>query len=377
MELVPISTITFSDVVKRYGEETAVKDVNLQVREGEFLVLVGPSGCGKTSTLRMIAGLESVTEGTIELDGEVINDLAPKDRDVSMVFQDYAIYPHKNVYDNIAFGLQIRGESGDEIDEKVHNAAQILGIEELLDRKPNQLSGGQRQRVALGRSIVRDPKAFLLDEPLANLDAKLRVDMRAELIELHKNLQTTVVYVTHDQTEAMTMGDRIGVMKDGVLQQVDGPMEVYDNPANMFVAGFLGSPAMNFIPATLRKNGDYHIEGDEYTLGRLPDVDPETESRLESYVDGDVILGVRPEAVFDVDHIEDYADKQLEIFEAQIDVHEPMGDEIILYITGNDGQEIIMNVDSTNPRNTGESLQVAFDPARIHLFDPDTEERIS
>ncbi|HEY8497197.1 MAG TPA: sn-glycerol-3-phosphate ABC transporter ATP-binding protein UgpC, partial [Limnochordales bacterium] len=251
-----MARVVLENVTKRYGNVVAVNKANLVIEDEEFVVLVGPSGCGKSTTLRMIAGLEEITEGNIYIGDRLVNDVPPKDRDIAMVFQNYALYPHMNVYDNMAFGLKLRKFPKDEIDRRVREAARMLGIEHLLDRKPKQLSGGQRQRVAVGRAIVREPAAFLMDEPLSNLDAKLRVQMRAELSKLHNRLRTTTIYVTHDQTEAMTMGDRIVVMKDGFIQQVGAPLEIYENPNNVFVAGFIGSPAMNFLNAVLRRDGD-------------------------------------------------------------------------------------------------------------------------
>src|SRR5512135_307716 len=262
-----MASVTFENVVKRYGTVTAVNNLNLQIPDKEFLVFVGPSGCGKSTSLRMLAGLEDISEGTIYIGDRPVNDVAPKDRDIAMVFQSYALYPHMSVYDNMAFALKLRKTPKPEIDQRVHKAAQTLGIEQLLPRKPRQLSGGQRQRVAVGRAIVREPKVFLFDEPLSNLDAKLRVQTRAEITKLHQQLATTFIYVTHDQMEAMTMGTRIAVMKDGLLQQVDSPQKLYDHPDNMFVAGFIGSPAMNFFPAKIRKDGSKLLaDAGEFTV---------------------------------------------------------------------------------------------------------------
>src|SRR5512139_2108754 len=266
-----MASVTYDHVFKRYGDVTAVNDLNIHVEDKEFLVFVGPSGCGKTTSLRMLAGLEEISEGTISIGDRVVNDVPPKDRDIAMVFQSYALYPHMSVYDNMAFGLKLRGTSKAEIDRRVQQAAQELGIEHLLDRKPKALSGGQRQRVAVGRAIVREPAVFLMDEPLSNLDAKLRVEARAMIQRLHHRLETTFIYVTHDQTEAMTMGSRIAVLKDGLLQQVDTPQVLYDKPGNVFVAGFIGSPSMNFFDATMvQDNGDLHIDSGVFRI-KVPD----------------------------------------------------------------------------------------------------------
>jgi len=283
-----MANVTLKNVYKRFGDVVAVRDQSLEIRDKEFLVLVGPSGCGKSTTLRMIAGLEEISEGIIEIGDEVVNDVAPKDRDIAMVFQNYALYPHMDVYDNMAFGLKLRKFPKKEIERRVQEAADILGIEQLLKRKPKELSGGQRQRVALGRAIVREPKVFLMDEPLSNLDAKLRVQMRTELSKLHDRLKTTMIYVTHDQTEAMTMGDRIVVLKDGLIQQVDDPLTLYNEPNNIFVAGFIGSPAMNFMDAVIKKEGDtYYIDGDGTFKIRVPE---DKENLIKDYVDKDVFL---------------------------------------------------------------------------------------
>src|SRR6056297_684836 len=292
--------VFLENITKRYDDVVAVKDANLEIKDKEFLVLVGPSGCGKSTTLRMIAGLEDITEGTIKIGDEIVNDVAPKDRDIAMVFQNYALYPHMNVYDNMAFGLKLRKEPKDLIDKRVNEAAEILGIEELLDRKPKKLSGGQRQRVALGRAIVREPKVFLMDEPLSNLDAKLRVQMRTELSKLHDRLKTTVIYVTHDQTEAMTMGDRIVVLKDGFIQQVDDPLTLYNQPENIFVAGFIGSPAMNFMDAKIdEEDGKYYIDGDGSFRIIIPENRMEKFPEINNYVGKEVVFGIRPEDLVD------------------------------------------------------------------------------
>ncbi len=313
--------VTLDHISKKYGEVTAVNDLNIQIRDQEFLVLVGPSGCGKSTALRMIAGLEEITGGDLYIGDRRVNDVAPKDRDIAMVFQSYALYPHMSVYDNMAFGLKLRKRPKPEIERRVKEAAELLGLQNLLQRKPKQLSGGQRQRVALGRAIVREPQVFLMDEPLSNLDAKLRVETRAGLIKLHQRLQTTTVYVTHDQTEAMTMGHRIAVLKDGLLQQLDTPQTLYDKPANLFVAGFIGSPAMNFFPGQLMTEGqDLWVQTSGLKL-RLPDA---MRTRLSSQTGREIVFGVRPvdatanprpgetiETVFDTDHLHVF-DKETE-----------------------------------------------------------------
>src|SRR5450756_2504609 len=287
-----MATVTFEHVTKKFGDVIAVDDFNLEINDGEFMVFVGPSGCGKTTSLRMIAGLEDITEGVVKIADRVVNDVPPKDRDIAMVFQSYALYPHMSVYDNMAFGLRLRKTPKADIDRRVHEAATILGIENLFHRKPKELSGGQRQRVALGRAIVREPKVFLMDEPLSNLDAKLRVQTRAELIKLHQRLQTTIIYVTHDQVEAMTMGTRIAVMKDGLLQQLDTPRNIYARPTNMFVAGFIGSPAMNFFDAAVTSSdGEAHLRGDGFGLS----LSGERARVLSAYNGKQVVMGIRPE----------------------------------------------------------------------------------
>src|SRR5690349_11841958 len=318
-----MARVAMRSLNKKYDEVHAVIDVNLEIRDQEFVVLVGPSGCGKTTTLRMVAGLESITGGQITIDEKVVNELPPMDRDIAMVFQNYALYPHMSVYDNMAFGLRLRKYARPEIDRRVKEAAEMLGIQMLLDRKPKQLSGGQRQRVALGRAIVREPQVFLMDEPLSNLDAKLRVQTRAEIKKLHARLQTTTVYVTHDQVEAMTMGDRIVVMKDGLVQQVDTPMNLYDRPANLFVAGFIGSPAMNFLETKLaRQDGKLLLDGGVFKA----EVPPELSGPLAEWAGKPVIFGIRPEDVSDRAH----AGGNGAVLHAQVDVHEPLGSDVIL-----------------------------------------------
>jgi len=355
------------------GNVVAVRDVNLDIADKEFLVLVGPSGCGKTTTLRMIAGLEEITEGTIMIGNKVVNERAPKDRDIAMVFQNYALYPHMTVYNNMAFGLKLRRLPKAEIDSRVQMAAQILGIGELLNRKPKALSGGQRQRVALGRAIVRKPEAFLFDEPLSNLDAKLRVETRAELKKLHQRLQTTVVYVTHDQLEAMTLGDRIVVLKDGVIQQVDVPLKIYDFPVNQFVAGFLGTPPMNFLTGTLAKaNGcmSFQVEGTELKLHES------YTKELVGYEGKGLVLGVRPENLLTHDDPA-FARNSDAVLNSEVRVIEPMGDGKIVYLSVPGSQkDIVAKVDAHFGIQVGERLQMACEVEKIHLFDSSSGENL-
>ncbi len=368
-----MASVTLEHIYKHFGDFTAVKDQSLEIRDKEFVVLVGPSGCGKSTTLRMIAGLEEISEGTLKIGDQVVNDVAPKDRDIAMVFQNYALYPHMNVYDNMAFGLKLRKFPKDEIERRVQDAADILGIEQLLDRKPKQLSGGQRQRVALGRAIVREPKVFLMDEPLSNLDAKLRVQMRTELSKLHDRLKTTMIYVTHDQTEAMTMGDRIVVLKDGVVQQVADPLSLYNEPNNMFVAGFIGSPAMNFMDATIEKEGDtYYLEGDGAFKIRVPE---DKEDHITDYVGKEVVFGVRPEDIVDTKITHDFEVKEDNSFEADVDVVEPMGSEIYLYLA-EEGHSLIARVEAESTAQVGDTISLGVDLRKIHIFDAETEECI-
>lgn len=366
-----MANLSLKGLTKRFGDVTAVKGIDLEIRDKEFLVLVGPSGCGKSTTLRMVAGLEEISDGTIEIGDVVVNDIPPKDRDIAMVFQNYALYPHMDVYNNMAFGLKLRKFPKEEINRRVKEAAQILGIENLLDRKPKQLSGGQRQRVALGRAIVREPKVFLMDEPLSNLDAKLRVQMRAELSKLHDRLQTTVIYVTHDQTEAMTMGDRIVVLKDGIIQQVDEPLTLYNEPANVFVAGFIGSPAMNFLNTKIVKEGEkYYVDGGVFKV-IIPAEKVEANSKIKEYVNKEVIFGIRPEDISDA-NVSDFAVTEDNSLTAEVEVVEPMGSEIYLYLNVN-GQTIIGRVDAGSKAKVGDSLKVAIDTSKIHIFDAETE----
>ncbi|MCR4644254.1 MAG: sn-glycerol-3-phosphate ABC transporter ATP-binding protein UgpC [Oscillospiraceae bacterium] len=380
--------LSLRGIYKKYpGGFVAVTDVNLEIRDKEFIILVGPSGCGKSTTLRMIAGLEEITEGELYIGDRLVNDIAPKDRDIAMVFQNYALYPHMTVFENMAFGLKLRKVPKDEIARKVEEAARILDLSHLLDRKPKAMSGGQRQRVALGRAIVRSPKVFLLDEPLSNLDAKLRAQMRTEISKLHKKLGTTFIYVTHDQTEAMTMGDRIVVMKDGFIQQTDTPQKLYEEPCNKFVAGFLGSPQMNFIDAMLKKNdgGQYYVEfgsedtkssrGTKYTI-----VLPESKvsgdkvmADLERYVEREVILGVRPECVRDEENIVNTA--QTGVIDCNVEITEMMGAETFLYLEC-EGIPITARVSPRTTAHPGDQIKVALDPNKIHLFDKETEKTI-
>ena len=347
----------------------AVTDFNLEVEDKEFIIFVGPSGCGKSTTLRMIAGLEDISSGDLLIDGVKMNDVEPKDRDIAMVFQSYALYPHLTVRDNMGFALKLRKVPQAEIDEKVNEAAKILGLEQYLDRKPKALSGGQRQRVAMGRAIVRSPKVFLMDEPLSNLDAKLRVQMRSEISKLHERLGTTIIYVTHDQTEAMTLGTRIVVMKDGIVQQINTPDFLYKMPINLFVAGFIGSPQMNFMDAVVElKDGDAYLHIGENTL-KVPD------DRKSALIDGNydgktVVLGIRPENIKDdEDFLAAHADSQIK---SKIDVKEMLGAEVFLYFDVN-GQQTIARVEPETPYNNGDEAVFALDMTKIHLFDKETE----
>lgn len=348
----------------------AVLDANLEVKDKEFLVLLGPSGCGKTTTLRMIAGLEEITEGTIKIGGKVVNDVEPKDRDIAMVFQNYALYPHMSVYENMAFGLKLRKTPKPEIEERVKEAARILGIEQLLDRKPKQLSGGQRQRVAVGRAIVRKPKVFLFDEPLSNLDAKLRVQMRAELKRLHQNLQATIIYVTHDQVEAMTMADKIVIMKDGIIQQIGDPYSVYFEPRNKFVAGFIGTPAMNFISAKLvSENGSVWVVKEDMKL-----LVPEDKvDKVKGLVGKDITFGIRPEDIYDKMYA--VAPKDEYTVKGSVDVVEPLGSETLIHANIH-GDDIVAKVDPKSRAAAGDKMDLVFDMSMMHLFDPETEENV-
>ena len=364
-----MASITFKHVEKTYpGNVTVVPDLNLEIQDKEFVILVGPSGCGKSTTLRMIAGLEDITSGELYIGDRVVNDVAPKDRDIAMVFQNYALYPHMTVYKNIAFGLTLQKIPQDEIDRRVHEAARALDLEHLLNRKPKALSGGQRQRVALGRAMVRNPAVFLLDEPLSNLDAKLRTAMRAEISRLHKRLQTTFVYVTHDQTEAMTMGDRIVVMKNGVIQQNDTPQNLYDHPCNIFVAGFIGSPQMNFLDAVIAEEGGKLVAktcGSSIVLPERMD-----KKVLGAYVGKTVVLGVRPE---DVDPVVDGGAHDLD---ATVEIAELMGAEIHLHLDCQ-GSKIVVRAPSTFPGRVGDAAALTLNKEKLHLFDKETEQAIA
>ncbi|NLJ95897.1 MAG: sn-glycerol-3-phosphate ABC transporter ATP-binding protein UgpC [Clostridiales bacterium] len=370
-----MASVSLKNITKQYPNGViAVRDFNLEIADKEFVIFVGPSGCGKSTTLRMIAGLEEITQGELYIDNRLVNDVEPKDRDIAMVFQNYALYPHMSVFDNMAFGLKLRKVPKDQINKLVHEAAKILDIEHLLDRKPKALSGGQRQRVAMGRAIVRHPKVFLMDEPLSNLDAKLRVQMRIEISKLHQRLQTTFIYVTHDQTEAMTLGTRIVVMKDGLIQQVDTPQNLYDRPQNLFVAGFMGSPQMNFIEATVNQKGSDVFLDFGYNSLKLP------EAKAKKVIDGGyaektVIMGIRPEDLHDEEmFINNYPDA---VIKATVRVYELLGAEVFLYFTVDDTIDITARV---NPRTTArpdDTIKIAFDMSKVHVFDKETEQVIT
>ena len=364
-----MAKVVFEDVTKVFGNEiTAVNKFNLEVEDKEFVVLVGPSGCGKSTTLRMVAGLEEITDGKISIDERLVNDVPPKDRDIAMVFQNYALYPHMTVYKNMAFGLKLRKYPKDEIERRVNIAAEILSITPLLNRKPKALSGGQRQRVAVGRAIVRQPKVFLFDEPLSNLDAKLRVQMRAEISKLHNRLQATMIYVTHDQLEAMTMGDRIVVMKDGLIQQVDTPISLYDNPVNKFVAGFIGTPPMNFIDGKMvRSNGKTYFDEGSFKIA-IPD-----NMAAKVQPDQPVVFGIRPEHMRDRDTLTDVDEDS--VVSSRVEVIEPVGAEALWYFTT--GQNtFIARVDSHCHAEVNRDKSMVIDVEKAHLFDPSSEETI-
>ena len=369
-----MADLQLKHICKTYsGGVVAVDDFCLDIEDKEFIVLVGPSGCGKSTTLRMIAGLEEITDGELYIGGRLVNDVAPKDRDIAMVFQNYALYPHMTVFDNMAFALKLRKTPKAEINERVHEAAKILDIEHLLDRKPKALSGGQRQRVALGRAIVRNPKVFLMDEPLSNLDAKLRVAMRTEINKLHKKLETTFIYVTHDQTEAMTMGTRIVVMKDGVVQQVDSPMNLYNKPCNMFVAGFIGSPQMNFVDAVLNKKDDgVYLEFGEESV-KLPE-GKASNPALKEYFGKTVVLGIRPEDFHDEESF--IAAAENAVVSAYVDVTEMMGAEYYLYLKIA-GKMFTARVNQRTTAKMGDTIKIALDTNKIHIFDKETEKTIT
>jgi len=355
---------------KRPNKVHVVKGVSMDIADGEFLVLVGPSGCGKSTTLRMLAGLEEVTSGEIYIDDLMVNDLSPKDRDIAMVFQNYALYPHMNVYENMAFGLRLRKLSQDDIDKRVNDAANLLGIQNLLNRKPKELSGGQRQRVAMGRALVREPKVFLMDEPLSNLDAKLRVQMRAELQKLHGRLGITTIYVTHDQVEAMTLGNRIALLDKGVIQQLDRPMVLYNRPSNKFVAGFIGSPGMNFMDAgVVEENGEIFVK----TTGFKLKIPGERGEKIRPYNGKDVIMGIRPDDIYDQKFAQ--MAEEWNTFEALVEVREPLGAEIILYVNIG-GCSIIARVSPQTEALVGNNIEVVFDTEKVHIFDLETEKNL-
>ena len=365
-----MASLSLRHIYKKYpGGVTAVSDFNLEVKDKEFLVLVGPSGCGKTTTLRMIAGLEEITDGELFIGDRLVNDVAPKDREIAMVFQNYALYPHMSVFENMSFGLKLNKVPKEKIKRLVEEAARILDITHLLDRKPKALSGGQKQRVALGRAIVREPKVFLLDEPLSNLDAKLRAAMRTELTKLHKRVGTTFVYVTHDQVEAMTMATRIVVMKDGLIQQVDTPQNLYDSPCNQFVAGFIGTPQMNFMEGKLEKKGEDTYFTFEGTSVKLP-AEKANDPALKDYIGKEVVAGLRPECIHDdANSLSLYSDA---VVETDVDVTELMGAEIYLYLIIGE-TKLTARVSSRSTTRAGDKIKVAFDVSRLHIFDKDTE----
>lgn len=368
-----MADLSLRHIYKIYsGNVTAVKDFNLEIADKEFIVFVGPSGCGKSTTLRMIAGLEDISKGELYIGGDLKNDVSPKDRDIAMVFQNYALYPHMTVYDNMAFGLKLRKISKDVIDTKVREAAKVLDIEHLLDRKPKALSGGQRQRVAMGRAIVREPKVFLMDEPLSNLDAKLRVQMRTEIAKLHKKLETTFIYVTHDQTEAMTLGTRIVVMKDGIIQQVDTPQQLYNHPVNIFVAGFIGSPQMNFIESkVVDNNGKIVLKFEDASIPLN-----EEHSKVikeKGYIGKEVIMGIRPE---NIDDDKEFIEKHSNaVIDAKVVVTELMGAETYLYLSKGKAN-FTAKVDGSSKARVGDTIKIALNNDKIHVFDKETEQTI-
>ncbi len=368
-----MAKVLYENMTKAWGDVIGVNSLTLDIPDKEFLVLVGPSGCGKSTALRCLAGLEEITRGNIYIGDRVVNDVPPKDRDIAMVFQSYALYPHMTVYDNMAFGLKLRKTPKTEIEKRVQEAAKILGITQLLDRKPKQMSGGQRQRVALGRAIVRDPAVFLFDEPLSNLDAKLRVQTRAEISKLHQRLGTTFIYVTHDQVEALTMADRIAVMRDGVLQQVDSPQNLYDHPGNVFVAGFIGSPSMNFFSGTVTGTvSEMYADSGSVRL-RIPQ--HEVEQLGQSSIGKEVIFGVRPEDIHHPQYIPAGVNK--ETIEATVDVTELMGNEIFVYLITKDEENMIARVDPRASMRPGDKLEMVINADKIHVFDRTTEENLA
>jgi len=365
-----MAEVKLKNITKHFGKVVAVKNFTLEIKDGEFVILVGPSGCGKTTTLRTIAGLEEVTAGEIYIGDRMVNDVPPKNRDIAMVFQNYALYPHMDIYRNMSFGLKLRKVPKKEIDKIVKRTANLLGIGELLNRKPKELSGGQRQRVALGRAIVRDPKVFLFDEPLSNLDAKLRIGMRAELLDLHQRLKTTTIYVTHDQLEAMTMGDRIVVMNEGLIQQVDTPQNVYNHPINKYVAGFIGSPTMNFVDCVItRRDGDLYA----HTKGMNLRIPPNKAKLVESYIDREAILGVRPEHISDTQTVKHYEPGTT--FKASVWVVELLGSEKLIHIK-NEDDTLVARIDPHVRLQAGDTAELIVRMDLAHVFDKETEETI-
>ncbi|MGW8225457.1 MAG: ABC transporter ATP-binding protein [Anaerolineales bacterium] len=365
-----MASVTYDHVTKRFGDVRAVNNLDIQIEDKEFLVLVGPSGCGKSTALRCLAGLEDITEGQILIGDQVVNDVPPKDRDIAMVFQSYALYPHMSVFDNMAFGLKLRKTPKEDIKRRVNEAADILGIGELLDRKPRQLSGGQRQRVAVGRAIVREPKVFLFDEPLSNLDAKLRVETRANISKLHQQLATTFIYVTHDQVEAMTMASRIAVLESGILQQIDTPQNLYDDPDNLFVAGFIGSPAMNFFPATLQQSdGKLVVDADSFVL----DIPEDRKAAYQDHVGKPIIFGIRPEDIINPE----FAPRGItaQPVDTKVDITELMGNEIFLFLKAGK-HDFVARVDPRTKVTIGQDMQLVFNMENMHIFDRETEKAI-
>ncbi len=360
-----MARVFFENVTKKFDDTTAVKNITLEVKDREFMVLVGPSGCGKTTALRMAAGLEEVTEGKIYIGDEMVNDVPPKDRNIAMIFQNYALYPHMNVYDNMAFGLKLRKIPKKDIDRRVKDAAAILSLESMLDRLPKQLSGGQRQRVAVGRAIVREPAVFLMDEPLSNLDAKLRVQMRAELQKIYNRLKATIIYVTHDQVEAMTLGTRVAVILNGQLQQVDPPMKVYDKPSNKFVAGFLGSPSMNFINGKIEKAGDHlFFDSNDFKVVLPQDYDP----ILRQHIGSEIVFGIRPEDILS----NDLSDKKYQCqLESKVEFRELMGSETFLYVKVG-GTPLTVRADALSDSKPGTAYCIYFNLKKIHIFEAGT-----
>lgn len=365
-----MAEVNLKKVTKKFGDLVAVDDIDLTIGDTEFIVLVGPSGCGKTTTLRCVAGLEEVTAGEIFIGDRMVNGVPPKDRDIAMVFQNYALYPHMDVYNNMAFGLKLRKFPKKEIEDRVNKAAALLGISDKLKSKPKELSGGQRQRVAVGRAIVRDPQVFLFDEPLSNLDAKLRVQMRAELQELHQELTTTTIYVTHDQVEAMTLGTKVAVMKSGVVQQYEHPQKIYDYPANQFVAGFIGSPSMNFLDAkVVQEDGKFYVDGGSFKL----EIPEDKTKQLKNYVDLEVIFGIRPENL-KTKQMTAHFDPQ-KAMEVEVRVVEPLGDELIVHARSGE-QELVAQLDPRVEVEPRQHIDLSCELQYMHMFDKDTQEAI-